>query len=174
MIPGSVDQLRGDSDRVGIAPDTALDDHVGAELVGDGSPVVLPVPEVKRGLAADDAQFLESRQLVEQLFDDPVANILVFRVTAHVIERQHGNGEVVRFHLPFRQTENRERKSDGDADQENHPGDADGAVYHGVRPAAVEEYPLRRHLEKPSHEDGDRKAEGDQCQQYRERLLRYG
>src|SRR5262249_45712223 len=47
------------------------------------------------GIAGDDEQRLEARQSGDDVLDHPVREILLLGITAHVLERQHGNGWLV-------------------------------------------------------------------------------
>ena len=53
------------------------------------------VSEGEGGVAGDDEEFPKSGELGDDVFGDPVAEIELLGVTAHVREGQHGNGGTV-------------------------------------------------------------------------------
>lgn len=75
MVAGAIDQLRGHAQCPVAAADTAFDQHVGTQRIRHRLPVLVPVPEIERRLAADDAQFPELGELVQQFLDDAVGYV---------------------------------------------------------------------------------------------------
>jgi hypothetical protein len=85
-----------------------------------------------------------TRQGVEQLFADPVAEVLVLRIRTQILERQHGNRE------PRRRRSIRFSR----------------CTLHFLRRCALDTG--RRNVERPGEHDGDRKAEDGKKDNQRE------
>jgi hypothetical protein len=92
---GSVDQLRGDAHSVAGLANAALDSKLDAELsanVGHTRRFAL----VDEGRSPrDDEETGYFTQIRDDVFGDPVAEIVLLRVFAHVLERQHRDRRTV-------------------------------------------------------------------------------
>ena len=87
-----VDQLRYHTDRVAGTADRAFQYRIHVQRggdVGDGRVLVL---EVERGGAGGHPQAVDLGEQVQQFLREPVAEVLVLLVLAHVDEGQHGDG----------------------------------------------------------------------------------
>ena len=50
----------------------------------------------KARIAGDDEQRSETRQRRDDVLDHSISKVILFRITAHVLERKHGDGRLVR------------------------------------------------------------------------------
>ena len=94
--PGQrVDELSGDADPISRSADAALEDVPHAQLPAQGTNVDGPVLVGERTVARDDQQRVEPRERRDDLFGNPVGEILLPRVTGHVREREHRDRRLV-------------------------------------------------------------------------------
>ena len=98
-VRARLDQLRGDAHLVAGPAHRAFEDVRNIEPLGDLRDLhVLALVRERRG-ARDHAQLRDLRQQVQQLLGDPVGEILLVLVRAHVDEREHRDRLVaVGFH----------------------------------------------------------------------------
>ena len=84
-----IDELGGDAHAVAGAADAALDHVAGAERAADLAHVRALAAEGERGVAGDHHEVAEARELRDDVLGDAVAEVGLFRIAAHVVERQH-------------------------------------------------------------------------------------
>ena len=84
-----LDQLPGDAQPVCGPPHAALQHIADAEFLGDLADVHRLALVGKGRIPGDDEQAGEFRQAGDQVLDEPVGEILLLRVAAHIGERQH-------------------------------------------------------------------------------------
>src|SRR4029434_1842302 len=75
--------------------DTAVNDILDAEFAADIAHIDGTALIGKGGVAGDNEQFAEARQLGDDVLGDAVREILLRRIARHVGERQHGDGGLV-------------------------------------------------------------------------------
>lgn len=88
---GDLNELRRDPDPAACLSNTPLQDVVDIELLADLPEFDVFSAEKERRGAARDLQAGDVGEHIDDLFGQPVAEILVLLVRAHVGERQHGN-----------------------------------------------------------------------------------
>ena len=90
-IRRDLDQLRGDAYTIAGLAHTAFEHGGHVEFVRDRRNVDVGALEGERGRARGDAQAANLGEHVQQLFRQPVGEVLVVLVATHVDERQHGD-----------------------------------------------------------------------------------
>ena len=92
MVAGrAVDQLRGDAHAGARLAHAAFEDVSDAELARRVLDVDLLALETERRVARDDRQRRNLRQIGDDVLADPVAEIFLLRISAHILERQHAD-----------------------------------------------------------------------------------
>src|SRR6185369_3241476 len=86
------DQLCRDTHAIAGPADAAFKDVLHAERIRNTADVVFLASEGECGRSSDDRQAWHVRQCVDDLFGQPVTEVFVFLVSAHVRERQHRDG----------------------------------------------------------------------------------
>jgi hypothetical protein len=150
-----------------------------AELSPDDAQVALcRIAVAHHGCAADDLQLLDARQAREQIVLDAIGEERVFRVAAHVLERQDGDRFILslggdadaEIAEPDRVTQARRSKEEQDHGEErtNHrdrdqlpPFSRHGAMMRLDIFRALDAF--GRDLERPRQRDRNEKAEGDEA-----------
>ena len=84
-----VDQLSRDSQPVAGLSNAALEYRLDTELPADRTCVDLLTFERERGGAGSHPEVGNLGQCVDEVFRQPIAEVLVFRIGTHVCERQH-------------------------------------------------------------------------------------
>ena len=87
----AVDQLHGDAHAVGGLAHASLDHVVDAEFLGDAARRHRLALVHEDGVARDDEEVAEARQLGDDVLGQPVGEELLLRIAAHVGEGQHGD-----------------------------------------------------------------------------------
>ena len=90
-IRGHLDQLRGDAHALAGPADAAFEHRRHVERLRDRRDVDVLALERERRRARRDAQAADLGQHVQQFLRQPVGEVLVLLVAAHVDERQHGD-----------------------------------------------------------------------------------
>src|SRR5262245_51867361 len=90
-----IDKLSGNPHPIAELTDAALGHILDAQLPTDALYVDRLAPILKRGVAGDDEQRAEARQLCDYVLSDAIAEVLLLRVTAQVVEWQHSDGGFV-------------------------------------------------------------------------------
>jgi len=88
----AVDQLAGDPDPPAGLADAALEDVPDAEFLADLLHPDRLALVGECGVAGDDEQPRDLRQVGDDVLGDSVAEVLLLRVAAHVVEGQHDDG----------------------------------------------------------------------------------
>ena len=88
----AVDELHGDAHAIRRLAHAAFDHVVDAEVPRDLLQLHRLALVHEHGVAGDDEQVAEARQLGDDVLGQPVGEELLFRVAAHVEEGQHGDG----------------------------------------------------------------------------------
>ncbi len=88
---GDLDQLRGDANSTACLSHTPFQNVIDIELLADLSELDVFSAEKERRRAASHLQARQVGEDIDDLFDQPVAEILVLLVRTHVGKRQHGN-----------------------------------------------------------------------------------
>ena len=96
----AVDQLHGDAHAVAGLAHASLDHVVDAEFARDVLRLHRLALVGEDGVARDDQEVAEARQLGDDVFGQPVGEELLLRVAAHVGEGQHGDRRHARGRLP--------------------------------------------------------------------------
>ena len=94
---GDLDELRGDADSAPDLSHTSFQDVVDVELLADLSELDVFSAEKERRRAASHFQARQVGEDVDDLFDQPVAEILVFLVRTHVGKGQQACRQIRRF-----------------------------------------------------------------------------
>ena len=89
---GAVDQLRADAQPIAGLADAAFDEVADAQLASDRADVGRLTLEQERGVARRDRQRRDLGQIGGDVLADPVAEIFLLRVAAHVGEGQDADG----------------------------------------------------------------------------------
>ncbi len=92
---GGRDQLRRDTDPVARPPHAALEDVGHSQDFGDLADIRVLSLEGERRRARDDFQPRHLDQRVDDLLAQPVAEVLVVGIAAHVGEGKHGDRSLV-------------------------------------------------------------------------------
>jgi hypothetical protein len=90
-----VDQLGGHPDTLAAAPHAAFDHVAHAELAADLRDVDRRAAKHEGGVAGDDEQQAEARQLGDDVLGDAVGEVVLLRVARHVGEGQHRDRRLV-------------------------------------------------------------------------------
>src|SRR5215469_8900072 len=90
-----VDQLCGDAHPVSILSHRAFEHIADAKLPADLLYTDRFALVRKARIARDDKQPTDARQRSNDLFDDPIGEVLLLLVAAHILERQHGDRRLV-------------------------------------------------------------------------------
>src|SRR3546814_487330 len=85
----AVDQLRGDADAGASLAHAAFQHVAHAELAADVLNVDGAPPVDEGGVAGDDEQARDLRQIGDNVLGDAVAEIGLLGITAHIVERQN-------------------------------------------------------------------------------------
>ncbi len=88
---GDVDQLGGDAELVAGFPNAALENRLHVQRLAHLLDVDRRALELERRRAGRDAQVLDAPEAVDQLLGDPLAEVVLVLLGAHVGERQHGD-----------------------------------------------------------------------------------
>src|ERR1700757_1365309 len=72
-------------------PDASFDDNIRTETLAHFPDVDAGAFEVEGRCPRNHVQPGDARKRVDDLFADPIAKVVLFRLRAHVYERQHGN-----------------------------------------------------------------------------------
>ena len=83
------DQLRHHPDAVAGFPDAAFEHFRYAQRLGNAADVLVFALERECGRAGDDLEPWNASQRVDDFLGQPIAEVLVLLVAAHVLERQH-------------------------------------------------------------------------------------
>ena len=96
-----IDQLRGDAHTVTLVvlAHAAFEDRLDTQFFTDIPQVLILALEGERGGAPGHPQFFYLGQDIEQFLAEPIGEILVVAIGAHVYERQYGNRLFVVFLL---------------------------------------------------------------------------
>src|ERR1700716_3898230 len=103
MCPGGgIDELSRDAHPIGRFANAALQHVAHPKLAPDllhidGAPLVC-----EARVAGDDEQRLETGQCSDDVLHHPVGKIVLFWVAAHILEREHGDGRLVRERWRYR------------------------------------------------------------------------
>ena len=89
-----LDQLPGDAHPVGRLADAPFQQIADAELAADLPDIDGAALVGKGGVAGDHKQRPETRQGRRDFLDDAVGEILLLRIGAEILERQHDDGRV--------------------------------------------------------------------------------
>ena len=92
----ALDKLPGDAQPVCGLANAAFQHVADAEFRGDLADVDRLALVGERGISGDDEQAGDLRQAGNQVFDEPVSEIFLLWVAAHVGERQHGDRGLAR------------------------------------------------------------------------------
>ena len=93
VVPrGGVDELGGDPHAIAGLANAALQDVAHAQLAAHLRGLDRPALVREDGVARDHEQPGELGEARDEVFGDPVAEVLLPRVAAHVFEGQHGDG----------------------------------------------------------------------------------
>ena len=84
-----IDQLRGDAEGVCGAPHAPFEDCAHVEFARDRADVGVLAFERERRGASGDLQLVDLGERVEQLFGEPVGEVLLLFVPAHVYKGQY-------------------------------------------------------------------------------------
>jgi hypothetical protein len=79
---GGIDQLRGNANAVPDQPHAALQHVAHAELAPDLTDIDSLALVLEAGVASDDEQLAEARQLGNNIFHNAVGQILLLRIAA--------------------------------------------------------------------------------------------
>ena len=93
---GSIDELSGDAKAIATAPDATLQHISHAKLAPDLTHIDRLAPVGERRIARDHEQRAAARQRDNHLLRHAVGEVVLLRVSAHVRERQHSDGGLVR------------------------------------------------------------------------------
>src|SRR5579872_6507360 len=93
-----IDQLRVDTYALAYSPDAAFDDKADVQLPTDLLDVYCCIPVLERSQTGPHRKKTPTRQFGNDVFRNSVAEILLFRVAAHIAERQHADGDTSGFH----------------------------------------------------------------------------
>ncbi len=137
LVCSTVDQLGDDAEIVPRLPHAPLEHVLDVELPRDGPRVFIRALEHSRGVSRDHAQRTAAREAGDDLLGEPVAQVGVLRIGAHVVERQHDDRFALRHDV-----------------HRWHGGLLDRC---GLRLCAL--HTLRRDVERPGEGDGDGKPE---------------
>ena len=85
-------ELRGDANLISRAPHAPFQDRRHVQLVAHSGNVRMFALKRERRSARGDLQLINSSQRVQQLFREPVGEILLIRIPTHIDERQHRDG----------------------------------------------------------------------------------
>jgi hypothetical protein len=88
---GDLDQLRRDPHPVPFFADAAFEDRADVQLLADAPEILALALELKRRRARRDAEALDFGEVVEQLLRQPVGEVLLVLLRAHVDEGAHGD-----------------------------------------------------------------------------------
>jgi hypothetical protein len=91
-VVGRVDEFRADAHDVPFTAHTALDQVCNPEFGTDVTAIIFAIPELKRGSAADDLEARKLRKPGDQIFRQPIGEVLLLRIAALVGQRQYRNG----------------------------------------------------------------------------------
>src|SRR5690606_33139825 len=91
-----VNQLSGDSHLVPGLAHAAFQHVAHTEFVADILDVHRPPLVGEAGIVRDDEQPADARQRGDDVLHHAIGEIVLFRVPAQVVERQHGNGRLFR------------------------------------------------------------------------------
>src|SRR5258705_7127184 len=89
-------QLPRDTDPVSRLPQTAFENIPHAQFAPDLLHIDRAVLVSEAGIARDDEQAGKPRQRSYDLFDNPVGEIILRGVAAHIGEWQNGDGRAIR------------------------------------------------------------------------------
>src|ERR1700681_3480433 len=90
-----IDQLPRDADFPRRLPHRPLEDIAHAEPAPDFLDIDRSALEGEARITSDYEQRFEPRKRRNDFLNHPIRKILLFRVAAHVLERQHGDGRLV-------------------------------------------------------------------------------
>src|SRR5471032_1003254 len=90
-----IDQLRGDPDPVASLAHAALEHVADAKRLGHVGHRDRCFLVDEGRVTRDHVQLGQLREVSNDVLADPVGEILLFGITAHVVEREHGNGSLV-------------------------------------------------------------------------------
>ena len=93
---GDVVELRGDADAVAVLADAALDDIAHAELFRDLTQMNRAALVDEARVACDHEQPSQPREAGDDVFGDPIGEVFVLGVAAHVGKGEDGDGWFVR------------------------------------------------------------------------------
>ena len=91
-----VDQLRCHAYAVGRLADAPFEHIAHAEFFGHGAQVDGFALIGERTVSRNDKQFVEARQLCNDVFGNAVGEVILLRVAAHIDKGQYRNGRLVR------------------------------------------------------------------------------
>lgn len=89
------DELRRDAQPISRLADTALEDMIDAQPLADGLYIGVLALEVERRRTRSDVQPPHLRECIQDFLGDAIAEIFLFRIGAHIDERQDGDGLTV-------------------------------------------------------------------------------
>src|SRR5438046_6373914 len=89
------DQLTCDANFPGRLPHRPLNDIAHAKRTPDFLDIDRSALEGEARITSDYEQRFEPRKRCNDFLNHPIRKILLFRVAAHVLERQHGDGRLV-------------------------------------------------------------------------------
>ena len=93
MIAGrSVNQLHRYAQLLATFAHAAFDDMADTQIARHLSEAGALAPLVKRRIAGGDRKLPEPRKLGDDVFGDPVGEILLPRIAAHIVKGKHGDG----------------------------------------------------------------------------------
>ena len=87
-VIGRIDQLRGDPHPIARLADAPLEHVANAERLADLAHTSVLALEGERGIAGDDEELRQLRQSGDDVFRDPVSEIVLLRIAAHILEGQ--------------------------------------------------------------------------------------
>ena len=92
MSPGfRLDQLRIDPDPAACAPDAAFKNCTDAKFTGDDTDVDRLAFVSEARIAGDHQEAADLGEVGDHVLGDPVSEIFLLGIAAHVLERQHGD-----------------------------------------------------------------------------------
>src|ERR1700730_8749863 len=92
---GGLYQLAGDANAIARFPHASIQTIAHAESSSHLLDVDSPPFVRETGVSSNDEQRLEARQRSDDIFPHAVGEILLLRIAAHVLERQHCDGGLV-------------------------------------------------------------------------------
>ena len=169
----TIDQLHGDAHLIARAAHAALQHVPHVQLLRYRRNVDRLVLVRKRGRACDHGQWLDLRQHVQDFLGHPVREVLLLRIPAQVLKRQHSDRVLRRTRLPplIVGEHQQARRQHGDHQQiEATSGDVRDRL--AARHVLLETDSFRCQLVEPRQEQRDRTADDQQREYHRPRHAR--